>query len=223
MQEESGNVLTVQLRSGNCTSVLIIWIPAFTKMSSLLCSVPFVNTSFPICPCWDYGCYKLNSWHQHWQPRANLWNSAGKILTTCDTKECPCPSHAALCPSGASSAPFGQAAAGNGSCQLSQLQQASSTPSPPTSLEALCHSPLPVFLLLQLSWVLCPDCTILTPKLHAWNVVSWILLGANILLPPPCLKNCVKNPRLFPLKKLGLQVEKDYCASECLFFSAEQA
>lgn len=139
MQEETRNILTVQLRSGNCTSVLIIWIPAFIKMSSLLCSVPFVNTSFPICPCWDYGCYKLNSWHQHWQPRANLWNSAGEILTTSDTKQCPSPSHPALCPSGASSAPFGQAAAGNAACQRSQLQQTSNAPTP--SISSLPHTP----------------------------------------------------------------------------------
>ena len=63
VREETRNFLTVQRRSGNCTSVLIIWIPAFIKMSSVLCSVPFVNTSFPICPCWDYGCYEVNSWH----------------------------------------------------------------------------------------------------------------------------------------------------------------
>lgn len=205
VQEETRNILTVQLRSGNCASVLIIWIPAFIKMSSLLCSVPFVNTSFPICPCWDYGCYKLNSWHQPWQPRANLWSSAGKILTTCDTKGCPCPSHPAPCPSGASSAPFGQAAAGNGSCLCSQLQR-HSQPSSHQPGGSLPLSP-PVFLLadglLQLSWVCALTCTILTPKLQwivqfcapksTWIVVTWIVLGANFLLLP-ALRAAFKDP-----------------------------
>lgn len=141
LQEETRTILTVQLRSGNCTSVLIIWIPAFIKMSGLLCSVPFVNTSFPICPCWDYGCYKLTA--------GTSIDSPGPIYGTQLVKYWPLLTQknvtlqaiqltALLLP------PFlllARATAAYAVCQSSELQQTSNAPTPPTSLEAFCHSP----------------------------------------------------------------------------------
>lgn len=79
------------------------------------------------------------------------------------------------------------------------------------------HLP-PVFLLADgLSWVLCPGCTILTPKLPTWNVVSWIVLGANIPILLPALRTAFKAPA-FPAKGAWFTAGKGILCFRMSFF-----
>lgn len=100
---------------------------------------------------------------------------------------------------------------------LARLLQGMSPASPPTSLEA--HFITPALLLadglLQLSWAEpClhhPDI-----KLPTWNVVSWIVQGANIILLP-ALRAAFQVPG-FPAKRAWFTAEKGILCFRMSFF-----
>lgn len=89
---------------------------------------------------------------------------------------------------------------------LARLLQGMSPASPPTSLEAHSMTPSsPPGRWAQLSCVPCPHHP--DTKLPTWNVVSWIVQGANILLLLPALRAAFQVPG-FPAKGAWFTVEK---------------